>query len=77
MEILNTFAIPIESESFFAYVEKKEELSFEDFCRLFKPNEQKEVFKKTFASGFDLHEKGLKEDNYAFPIRTMVQNDNF
>lgn len=68
MNILNTFSIPINFDSFFAYVDKKEELSFEDFCRLFKPDEQRELFKKTYASGFD--SRGFKENEYAFPIKT-------
>ena len=44
-------------------------LEFEDFCCLFKSNEDKELFKQTFSNGFKKDEDN-KDVSYAFPIYT-------
>ena len=44
-------------------------LEFEDFCCLFKSNEDKELFKQTFSNGFKKDEDN-KDISYAFHIYT-------
>lgn len=60
-----TYDMPIESDSFFAYVNKKEELAFVDFCALFKPDEKSELFIRTFSKSFNVTDNS--NDN-VFPI---------
>lgn len=61
-----TYDIPMEYDSFFTPVGKKENLAFVDFCSLFKPNMQKELFMKTFSKSFNIVDQ--KKNENAFPI---------
>ena len=69
MEILENFGITINYDQFFSPIGKKDSLEFEDFCCLFKSNEDKELFKQTFSNGFK-KDKDNNNASYAFPIYT-------
>lgn len=69
MEILENFGISINYDQFFSPIGKKDSLEFEDFCCLFKSNEDKELFMQTFSNGFKKDEDN-KNASYAFPIYT-------
>ena len=69
MDILENFGVSINYDQFFSPIGKKDSLEFEDFCCLFKSNEDKELFKQTFSNGFKKDEDN-KDVSYAFPIYT-------
>ena len=69
MDILENFGVSINYDQFFSPIGKKDSLEFEDFCCLFKSNEDKELFKQTFSNGFKKDEDN-KDISYAFPIYT-------
>ena len=69
MDILENFGVTINYEQFFSPIGKKDSLEFEDFCCLFKSNEDKDLFKQTFSNGFKKEENN-KDVSYAFPIYT-------
>ena len=69
MDILEHFGVSINYDQFFSPIGKKDSLEFEDFCCLFKSNEDKELFKQTFSNGFKKDEDN-KDVSYAFPIYT-------
>ena len=69
MDILENFGVSINYDQFFSPIGKKDSLEFEDFCCLFKSNEDKELCKQTFSNGFKKDEDN-KDVSYAFPIYT-------
>ena len=69
MDILENFGVTINYDQFFSPIGKKDSLEFEDFCCLFKSNEDKDLFKQTFSNGFKKEEDN-KNVSYAFPIYT-------
>lgn len=69
MEILENFGVTINYDQFFSPIGKKDSLEFEDFCCLFKSNDDKELFKQTFSNGFKKDDE-KKDVSYAFPIYT-------
>jgi hypothetical protein len=50
--VIKEFDLPITIEEFFSPIGKKENLSFSDFCYLFKCNENSDFLIKSFSSGF-------------------------
>lgn len=73
IDIIQLFELPLDVRAFFAPVEKKTSLEFEDFCSLFrKRNGVDDLVIKTFYSTFkalDQKREDLqKADNY-FPIK--------
>jgi hypothetical protein len=52
VNVIKEFDLPITIEEFFSPIGSKENLSFSDFCYLFKWNEKSETLLRSFTSGF-------------------------
>lgn len=84
MDILDEFGLEINYNQFFSPLAKKnDQIFFEDFCCLFKANEEnQEIFRKTFGQELfkpldndvrgDIEEK--KNPNYPFPIKIVKKH---
>lgn len=70
IDTIKEFDLPIDFEEFFQPVGKKEDITFHDFCSLFKSkNLQNEMFLRTFASSFHNLNNTLTDSNPdLFPI---------
>lgn len=74
VNIITAFDLPIRLDEFFAPIGKKEELSFQDFCSLFKSKSaHNEMFLKTFTSSFhNISPLDIESsDNSLFPIKVQ------
>jgi hypothetical protein len=72
--IIEEYELPIDLNEFFAPIGKKEELTFADFCSLFKCRTQENaLFYKTFASSFQ-NAQQARENGNLFPIQVMPKN---
>jgi hypothetical protein len=72
IEIIKDFELPIKAEEFFAPLGKTEDLSFPDFCSLFKSKSySSDIFYKTFASSFNNASQTIIKDSDTFPIQVI------
>lgn len=85
MDILDEFGLEINYNQFFSPLAKKnDQIFFEDFCCLFKANEEnQEIFRKTFGQDLfkplDNDVRGDNEEkkvnpNYPFPIKIVKKH---
>lgn len=71
-EIIVNFDLPLRVEEFFAPLGKTEDLTFSDFCSLFKSKSySSDIFYKTFASSFNNASQTIVKDANVFPIHVI------
>lgn len=69
MEIIKTFDLPIVMTEFFSPVGKKEEITFPDFCSLFKSKDCSEgLFFNTIKKSADTGDDEKNETTNNFPV---------
>lgn len=67
---MDTFGVEVNYDSFFLPIGKKTELEFEDFCALFKSQDNKDLLSKTLQGFSSSDDPSKKKDSFIFPIQT-------
>ena len=75
IEIIKEFDLPILIDDFFKPIGKKDEINFNDFCSLFRPNntQTNDIFFQTFASSFHNSKVSIvpPEEAKTFPVQVI------
>jgi hypothetical protein len=73
VSVIREFELPLDINEFFIPLGGKEEISFSDFCSLFRSkNPEKELFLRSFASSFYKFKKeDSNDDEKVFPISVI------
>ena len=74
-EIINSFELPINTDTFLGSLKKKDELDFIDFCCLFKKklDDSNLLFNTFYSSFYHMKEMKNNKDNDNFPIKFNIK----